>query len=85
MEYCECQNWARDNVMLITQHHPRCPKYSVMQEAMAQIKALLDGMLMWANDEDGIHPHCFDAFRSAALFIGEPGLIEEECQNQKKH
>jgi hypothetical protein len=78
MEYCECQNWARDNIVLLTKHHPKCPKYNVEEEAKAHIEALLNGMIIWANDEDGIHDKCFDAFRSAAYFIGKPELVKRE-------
>ena len=82
MEYCECRNWARDNVLLITEHHPNCPKYNVEAEAKAHIEALLKGIIKWANDEDGVHDDCFDAFRSAAFFIGKPELVKEETDNQ---
>jgi len=78
MEHCECKHWARDNILLLTEHHPRCQKYNVEQEALAYIKALLEGIIIWANDEDGIHYQCFDAFRNAAYFIGKPELIKEE-------
>jgi len=79
---CECKNWARDNVLLLTQHHPNCPHYNVEQEAKNHIEALLKGIIIWANDEDGVHDQCFDAFRSAALFIGKPELVKDETDNQ---
>ena len=33
MEHCECANWARDSILLLTKHHPICPKYNVEAEA----------------------------------------------------
>jgi hypothetical protein len=78
MTDCECKYWARDNVLLLTEHHPKCPKYNVEKEAKAHIEALLNGIIIWASDEDGVHDECFDAFRSAAYFIGRPELIKKE-------
>lgn len=77
MEDCECRNWARDNIVLLTDHHPDCPKYDVEAEAKAHIEALLDGIIAWANDEDGIHDECFDAFMSAIYFIGRMDLLKK--------
>lgn len=75
---CECITWARDNVLLLTSHHPRCPKYNLEAEAKAHIEALLKGIMIWAHDEDGVHDQCFEAFRSAAYFIGKPELVRED-------
>ncbi|MDD5724342.1 MAG: hypothetical protein PHY29_11495 [Syntrophales bacterium] len=82
MECCECKNWARENILLLTEHHPTCPKYNVEAEAKAHIEALLQGIIIWANDEDGVHYRCFDAYRSAAYFIGKPELVKEEADNK---
>ena len=73
---CECRYWARDNILLLTEHHPKCTKYNPEQECRKHIEALLNGIIVWANDEDGVHDACFDAFRSAAYFIGKPELVK---------
>jgi hypothetical protein len=83
MKECECKEWARDHIVLMTEHHPNCPKYNVEAEAKAHIEALLRGIIIWANDEDGVHYQCFDAFRSAAYFIGKPELVKEEIEDAK--
>ena len=82
MTDCECKNWARDDILLLTKHHPNCPRYNVEQEAKDHIEALLEGITIWANDEDGVHDQCFEAFRSAARFIGRPELVKDETDNQ---
>lgn len=74
---CECKFWARDNILLLTSHHPKCPKYNVEEEARAHIEALLRGIIAWANDADGVHDECLDAFRSAAYFIAKQELVKE--------
>lgn len=51
---------------------------NIEAEAKAHIDALLAGIIAWANDEDGVHDQCFDAFRSAAYFIGKPELVKDE-------
>ena len=76
MEFCECSNWARDNVLLLTTHHPNCPEYNVEAEAKTYIEDLLRGIIIWANDEDGVHEQCYDAFRSAAFFVGKMGWVK---------
>ena len=78
---CECKNWARTTQLLFTTHHRNCPKYtSSIKGAEAEcyniIVWLLDGVQAWANDEDGIHPECYEAFKRAACFVGQPGRIE---------
>jgi len=78
MNCCECKNWARYNITLLTEHHPNCPRYNVEAEAKVYIEALLRGIILWANDENGIHDQCFDAFRSAAYFIGKPEMVTVE-------
>ena len=66
---CKCMNWARDNVLLLTKHHPKCPKYNVEAEAKQIIKALIKGIDHWASDEDGVHDACWPAYQSAKFFI----------------
>ena len=78
MTDCKCKDWARDNILLLTEHHPDCPHYNVEREAKRHIEALLRGIIIWANDEDGVHYQCFTAFKSAALFIGRPELVKDE-------
>ena len=73
---CECKYWARDNILLVTEHHQNCRHYNPEQEARERIEALLTGIVAWAADEDGIHDACFDAFRDAAYFIGRPDLVK---------
>jgi hypothetical protein len=46
------------------------------EEARIHIEALLRGIVIWANDEDGVHDECFDAFQSAAYFMGKPELVK---------
>ena len=74
---CDCKYWARDNILGLTEHHPNCPKYVPEQEARQVIEALLNGIIVWGHDEDGIHDACFGAFRRAAYFIGRPELVME--------
>ena len=71
MEECECRYWARDNILLMTHHHPRCPKYNVEEEALSIIRELIRGIDYWASDEDGVHPSCWQAYQSAKFFIGD--------------
>ena len=73
---CECRHWARDKVMLLTKHHPNCTWYNPEQDARGIISDLLNGITAWARDEDGVHDQCFDAFRTAAYFIGRPELVK---------
>ena len=55
-----------------------CPKYDPEGEAKEIITALLDGIQGWANDEDGVHPDCWIAFKNAACFIGDVSRIKRE-------
>lgn len=48
--WCECENWARTNQLLITNHHRNCKKYDPEKEAYEIIEALLDGIQGWADD-----------------------------------
>lgn len=73
---CECQNWARMDQLLFTNHHKNCSWYDVEGDTKEIIAALLDGIQSWAADEDGIHPDCWQAFKNAACFIGEPDRIK---------
>lgn len=75
---CECRNWARTNQLLFTNHHRNCPKYDPEGESKEIIGALLAGILSWASDEDGVHPDCWEAFKNAACFVGEPWRIKED-------
>lgn len=79
---CECRNWARTNQLLITNHHRNCKKYDPEKEAYEIIGALLDGIQAWANDEDGIHPNCWEAFKNGACFIGQPNRINVSSEGE---
>ncbi len=80
MKDCECKHWARTDQLLVTTHHRNCPKYNglkgVEAECFHTIVWLLEGIQAWANDEDGIHPDCYEAFKRAACFVGQPYRIK---------
>ncbi len=76
MEQCECQNWARAGQKLLTKHHKNCPSYDVEGESYALIVKLLDGIEAWADEEDGIHPGCWEAYREGTYFIGQFSRIK---------
>ena len=74
---CACKYWTREDVLTPSEHHPNCSKYIPEQEARQVIEALLNGIIIWGHDEDGIHDACFGAFRRAAHFIGRSELVKE--------
>lgn len=74
---CECTHWARTEQFVFTKHHRNCPRYNPEKEAYDIISALIDCIIIWASDEDGIHPSCIQAFRNAANFIGTSNPIQE--------
>jgi hypothetical protein len=75
---CECSNWARIGDVFLTKHHPNCDKYDFKEETRKIINDLLDGILVWAGDEDWVHDECFGAFERAAWFVGRPEIIKED-------
>ena len=74
---CECQDWARESIYPLTEHHPNCPHYNLEKDAVEVINKLLDGIIAWASDEDGVHPECFAAFQRAAYFVGRSEVVKE--------
>ena len=76
---CECENWARTgNQKLNTKHHAHCEHYWPEQDAYEIISDLIDGIIVWAADEDGVHENCWNAFQNAAAFIGRFDLIKSD-------
>ena len=73
---CECKWWARDNQVLMTKHHPNCECYSPEEDIAEIVNALIDGIIAWAADEDGVHPECWEAFKNAAVFVGRFDVIK---------
>jgi hypothetical protein len=71
MGLCECANWARSGHKVITEHHSSCPKYDPEGDSKRIIEALLKGKEAWAQDEDGVHPECWEAYRNAKLLVGQ--------------
>lgn len=74
---CECMDWGRNGLTLLTGHHRHCPKYRIDAEGMRLLRNLLDGIEEWAADEDGVHWECWDAYRQACLALGRPVSLEE--------
>lgn len=74
---CECCKWGRPSSKLLTKHHPNCTEYDIEKEVYQIIYDLLNGVVSWAHDEDGVHPDCWEAFKQGALFIGRWDLIDK--------
>jgi len=70
---CRCYTWGRDNngSLLFLSHHPRCEKYKPESEVRELLQRLLEGIELWANDEDGVHPDCWDAYVKACHACGQ--------------
>lgn len=66
---CVCKNWARDRIVVLTNHHPKCAHYNPEQDAKEIVAKLVDGIEAWATDEDGVHPDCWEAYLNASAFI----------------
>jgi hypothetical protein len=75
MNDCKCKNWVRDDMPLITEHHPKCKHYYLEGEARQIIEGLVKGILAWAADEDGVHPDCWDAYVKGCCVIGKPHMV----------
>lgn len=76
-EQCECATWAKAEAFtFLTTHHPRCPRYDLEGEAVVLIRSLLVGIERWAQDEDGIHHDCWEAYKHAKQTIGEKVRLE---------
>lgn len=66
---CECENWARTQSKVATDHHPNCKKYDPEGDARRIIEALIEGIETWSSDTDGIHEACWDAYTQAKDFL----------------
>ena len=66
MKKCECfEHGAEWDI--ITTHTPTCYNgvLSNRKELVTLIKALTRGIEVWASDEDGVHPDCWEAYKEA--------------------
>jgi hypothetical protein len=70
---CECMTWARVGVgaCLWLKHHPGCQHYRPEPEIRSVLLDLIDGIELWASDEDGVHPACWDAYSKACGAVGQ--------------
>lgn len=71
MIVCDCIHWARTESRIMTDHHPNCSKYNPESDAYKIIIHLLQGIETWANDEDGVHNQCWEAYKAAKAFVGQ--------------
>ena len=78
MTNCKCKNWARANQVLMTKHHPDCERYSMAEDTAEIVDALINGIIAWAADEDGVHPDCWEAFKNAAVFVGRFDVVNSK-------
>lgn len=69
---CECVTWGRSGkaVLLYLRHHPNCDKYQPESEVRDLLIRLINGIGLWAQDEDGVHPDCVDAYNDACDAVG---------------
>ena len=81
---CECIRWARAQ-KLLTEHHPRCPRYDPEGDAREVIKALVKGIDAWASDEDGVHDDCWDAYANAREMLFRPVSVERQFVRDQMH
>ena len=73
---CECKTWARvGGDLLWLSHHPNCDRYKPEPEVRRLLLRLIEGIEEWANDEDGVHPMCWDAYREACCVLGMPNRL----------
>jgi len=70
---CECETWGRDNngAILYLEHHPNCQQYKPEQQVRDLLLRLIDGIESWASEEDGVHPDCWEAYKSACTTVGQ--------------
>ena len=78
---CECATWARDNhgSTLHLQHHPDCEWYRPEPEIRQLLLRLIEGIELWAADEDGVHPDCWDAYKSACAAVGQWDRVKDSA------
>jgi len=76
---CECLTWGRDNhgALLHLEHHPHCEHYRPEPEIRALLLRLIEGIESWAQDEDGVHPDCWEAYRDACCVVGQQDRARE--------
>ncbi len=72
-----CGDWADDGFLKLNHHH-NCSRYNETHrmDVRVLLGELCKGIENWANDEDGVHPDCWDAYRNAKLAIGQHDFIE---------
>jgi hypothetical protein len=71
---CECVTYGRSNdtAILFLAHHPNCKQYRPEREIRTLLLRLIEGIEAWANDEDGVHPDCWEAYVAALNAVGQP-------------
>ena len=70
---CECENWATADVgmMAITGHQENCKhRPSEVESLRKLIRELAKGIEEWGNEEDGIYPPVWEAYKNAKLLEG---------------
>ena len=74
-----CGSWACEDVrrVLLTGHHPRCPKApDALGEAFKLIAELATALRAWGAEEDGIPDMAWGAYRKAMAL---QGVFLPEC------
>jgi len=80
MSLCECSEWESFNVMrdIATGHHERCALRPDDNRFMNElIERLLNGIELWAGEEDGIHNDLWDDYVKAKSWCGQYVNIKE--------
>jgi len=69
---CDCQEFPRgnDEIRLMLKHHPHCHKYDVEGECRGLLLQLIEGIEVWAREEDGVHDDCWDVYEEACGVVG---------------
>jgi len=61
--------------LLRTHHHRNCKHYEA--EIVQTFNDLLNGVLAWSADIDGVHEDCWTAFKAAARMVNRSEIIRE--------
>ena len=77
-ELCICARWARFGHALFTEHHRNCSKYAPEKDARKVIESLLQAMIDWGNDSDGIPDRAFEPFKRACFFVGHTEWVKND-------
>lgn len=77
-ELCECAQWARTGHILNTKHHRNCPGYAPEKEAEEIIEKLIQGIIDWGNDGDGIPSPLYETFEQACAFTNNWEWVRNE-------